>query len=71
MCTAITLEEQTVDVVIEALTAKMEEINICAIVLGVRNDKMKYAYAKYEKTLDLFNKAKDSFSTAKVMAMET
>ena len=67
MCTAITLEENTVDLVIDALTKKMGEINTCAIVLGVRNDKMKEAYAECEKALDLFNKAKDSFKSAKAM----
>lgn len=70
MCTTITLEEKTVDLVIDALQKKMGSINTAAILSGVRTDKMADDYAQCEKALDLFNKAKDSFSTAKVMAME-
>ena len=68
MCIGVTLEEQSVDVVIEALAAKMGDINSRAIVLGVRNDKMKEEYAKCEKTIRLFNKAKESLRVQKTMA---
>ena len=67
MCTAITLEEKTVDLVIDALTKKMGGINTAAIVLGMRTDKMASDYAECERALDLFNKAKDSFKSAKAM----
>ena len=70
MCTAITLEEKTVDLVIDALQKKMGSINAAAILSGVMTNKMVDDYAQYEKALYLFNKAKDSFSTAKVMATE-
>ena len=70
MCTAITLEEKTIDIVIDALAKKMSSINTAAILSGVRTDKMAEDYAQCEKALDLFNKAKDSFSAAKTMAAE-
>ena len=67
MCTAITLEENTVDLVIDALTKKMGEINTASILMGIRNEKMEREYSACEKALDLFNKAKDSFKSAKTM----
>ena len=51
MCTAITLEEKTVDLVIDALQKKMGSINTAAILRGVRTDKMADDYAQCEKAL--------------------
>jgi hypothetical protein len=48
----------------------MGSINTAAILSSVRTDKMAEDYAQCEKALDLFNKAKDSFSAAKTMAAE-
>ena len=67
MCTTITLDESTIDVIISAITDKMGDINTCSILSGVVNEKMKRNYAECEKALDLFNKAKDSFKSAKAM----
>ena len=70
MCTAITLEEKTVDLVIDVLQKKMGSINTAAILSHVWTVKMSDDYAQCEKALDLFNKAKDSFNSAKTMAEE-
>ena len=63
MCTAITLEEKSVDVVLDALRALKNEML----------DNMNFSdesHNEIEKVESLFIKAKDSFSAAKVMAME-
>ena len=70
MCTAITLEEKTIDIVIDALTKKMGDINTKAIISGVKTEKMENDYAECSKALSLFNKAKDSLSVAKTMVAE-
>lgn len=71
MCTAITLEEKTIDVVIDALVKKMGGINTFAIVTKNCGGKMQQEYEACEKALDLFTRAKESLNTAKTMAMET
>ena len=70
MCTAITLEEKTVNLVIDALQTKIGSLNAAAILSRVWTVKMADDYAQCEKALNLFNKAKDSFNSAKTMAEE-
>lgn len=67
MCTTITLEEKCVDAVIDALVKKMGNINANILISGTTTPKMQEDYIACEKALDLFNKAKDSLSTAKAM----
>jgi len=63
MCTTITLEEKSVDIVLDALRALKNEM------LDNMNFSDEY-HNEIEKVENLFIKAKDSFSAAKVMAME-
>lgn len=70
MCTAITLEEKTIDVVIDALAKKMSGISTFAIVTKNCGGKMQREYEACEKALDLFTKAKESLNTAKTMAID-
>ena len=67
MCANITIEESTIDVIISAVTKRMGDINTCAIVSGIRNEKMQKDYAECEKALDVFNKAKESIERGKEM----
>lgn len=67
MCANITIEESTIDVIVSALRNRMGDINTCAIVSGIRNEKMMQDYAECEKALDLMNKAKESIERGKEM----
>jgi hypothetical protein len=70
MCTTITLGEKGIDVVIDALVKKMGDINAKILISGTTTPKMQQDYAECEKALGLFTKAKESLSSAKVMATE-
>jgi hypothetical protein len=70
MCTTITIDEKSVDVIIDALEQKMYSINTCAIISGAKTPKIESDFAECEKALELLNEAKESFERSKVMAAE-
>jgi hypothetical protein len=65
MNVTITLDEKSVDIVIDALTMKMGRINSASIISGVVTEKMRKDYSVCEKVLDLFNQAKDCYGKRK------
>ncbi len=70
MSVNICLDDNLLDVVIDALTKKMGTINTFSILTKTKNEKMDEEYKRCERALDIMLTAKDSVSAASVMAME-
>lgn len=70
MSVNICLDDNLLDVVIDALTKKMGSINTCSILSKTKTEKMEREYKCCERALDIMLTAKDSVSAASVMAME-
>lgn len=60
LCTAITLDEKSIDIIIGALVKKMGELNTKSLISGVKTEKMVQDYNDCEKTLDILTKAKEN-----------
>ena len=67
MCVNICLDDNLLDVVIDALTKKMGSINTMSILSKVKTEKMKDDYTRCEKAIDVFMAAKESSQIAKTM----
>lgn len=59
MCTNVVLDENIVDVIIDALTIKMGGINSNKI-FGISTEDDEREYEACDKALDIFNKAKET-----------
>ena len=70
MSVNICLDDNLLDVVIDALTKKMGSINTCSILSKVKTEKMDREYKCCERALDVMLAAKESIGAASVMAME-
>jgi len=70
MSVNICLDDNLLDVVIDALTKKMGSINTLSILSKSKTEKMEREYKCCEKALDVMLAAKDSINAANVMAME-
>ena len=68
MCTTITIDEKSVDVILNALASKMRNLNSKAFLTGFTNSKMQQDYNDCSEAFILIQKAKANFARAKVMA---
>ena len=68
MSVNICIDDNLLDVVIDALTKKMGSINTMSIISKIKTERMEQQYSDCDKALDLFNRAKESLENQKAMA---
>jgi uncharacterized protein YfkK (UPF0435 family) len=73
MCTTITLNERSVDLLMDALQIKIGKINskiIINSVKGINSDELAKERSECNSILDALIKAKENFKVAETMAAE-
>lgn len=67
MSANICIDESLVDVIIDALTKKMDSLNTLYVVMGVGNKEMNKEYKRCVNALDIMLQAKGSINDAMSM----